>query len=770
MKRILNEFEFSDEQLNIVKQLSRECNLCVDTVKILYGRGFKDKDSILKFMNPSKDNFISPYNMSGMSEAVDLIVKARDEGWSVVVYGDYDADGICASTILNRVLKDFGIEAFICIPERSSGYGLSVSLIDEIFENYFPQLFITVDCGISGYKEVEYIKENGAEVIITDHHELPEILPECICINPKFNDNYKFDNLCGAGVAFKLGCALIGEEAYKYLDFAAIATIADSVPLTGENRDIVSEGLKIINTNPRSCYAGFLSNSENRITSHTVAFSIAPKINAAGRMGDAKSALDLFNETDSSKIFTLSAKLIAYNLERQTSCEELYSSAKEMLRARAEIDKVIMLYNENWNPGFVGIVAARLVEEYGRPVILFVKRGNTLKGSARSVENVNIFTALRECSQYISEFGGHSQAAGVNIDVENFDKLYNALNDYIEENYKTDDFIPGIYINGQMKDGYSLKFVKELEKLEPFGIGNRSPLFMYEDFEADVKPVKPLSPHVSIKTDNLEFLFFGGLELSPVLQSPAPKKYIFEYNISSFRGKEYVKGFIRDVIYERDAGRSTGEENSLNCIAAMSTAGDESNLLTFTKKEIEEEMKSCGDFGTAFIAWDYSSINFFDNSERLNVELFSPTLKNGASVILVAPLPDVDFDCYKKVIFLDNPLAVKKFSSGISKSFGIYEKARASDFLNQLSCERDVLAKIFSVVSANRGILKGKSAKEVAKLNEFEFSKPQVMFALCVFEQLSLINFTEGGLQLKRGIKTDLNNSMLYRSILKIKA
>ncbi|MDE5729160.1 MAG: DHH family phosphoesterase, partial [Clostridia bacterium] len=379
MKRILPEFEFSDEQLNDVRKLAFECGLCEDTVKILYGRGIRAKDDVIKFMHPSMEHFISPYKMSGMREAVELIKRARDEEWSVVVYGDYDADGVCAATILGNSLRDFGIEPYVCVPERKDGYGLSAALIDGIFDEYFPQLFITVDCGISCADEVDYIKELGAEVIVTDHHELPERIPDCICINPKFNDGYIYDNLCGAGVAFKVGCALNGESAYKYLDFAAIATVADSVPLTGENRDIVYEGLKLINSNPKECYSYFL-NKNDCANSHTIAFSVAPKINAAGRMGDAKAALSLFNSTDKSEIFTLAAKLSEYNLERQKYCDELYSSAKEMLKADGGgFGNIIMLYNENWNSGFVGIVAARLAEEYSRPAILFVKNGDMLK-------------------------------------------------------------------------------------------------------------------------------------------------------------------------------------------------------------------------------------------------------------------------------------------------------------------------------------------------------------------------------------------------------
>ncbi len=376
-----------------------------------------------------------------------------------------------------------------------------------------------MDCGISCAEEVEYLKELGAEVIVTDHHELPDKLPDCICINPKFNDGYIYDNLCGAGVAFKVGCALNGEKAYKYLDFAAIATIADSVPLTGENRDIVFAGLKIINSSPSPCYSQFLS-KHDVVTAQTIAFTLAPKINAAGRMGDAKAALTLFNESDENKIFDLSAKLTAYNLERQKYCDKLYLSAKQMIKSSDKIGKIILLCNENWNSGFVGIVAARLADEYLRPVILFVKNGDMLKGSARSIDSVNVFEALKACGQYISEFGGHSQAAGVNVTADNFDNLYNALENYMTERYTAEDFIPTVYINGLLTNEYSLKLVKELEMLEPCGVGNRRPMFMTEENSLNVRQLKPESPHLVIKNPKIELMFFGGFKYNvPLLKN-----------------------------------------------------------------------------------------------------------------------------------------------------------------------------------------------------------------------------------------------------------
>ena len=323
MKRILPEFEFTDEQLNKIAALASKCGLTKTAASILYGRGVDTPEKVEAFVYPSRKHFISPFKMSGMKEACELIRRAKEEEWDVLIYGDYDADGVCASTIMGGALKDIGVNARVFVPERRNGYGVTVAALEEIFEDYFPQLVITVDCGISNAAEVEYLKESGCEVIVTDHHELPENIPDCICINPKFSDGYPYDNLCGAGVAFKVACALEGEAAYKYLDFAALATVADSVPLLGENRDIVAEGLRLINTNPRRCFSGFLTKSQEAADAHTLAFTIAPKINAAGRMGDAASALALFSETDEKAVFDLSARLTSYNQERQQRCDEL---------------------------------------------------------------------------------------------------------------------------------------------------------------------------------------------------------------------------------------------------------------------------------------------------------------------------------------------------------------------------------------------------------------------------------------------------------------
>ncbi len=767
MKKIITEYEFSSEQLNIIKRLASECGLLEDTVSILYGRGIDDADKINSFVRPSRAQFISPFKMNGMAEAVKLITLARDEEWTVVVYGDYDADGICASAVMYRALCDFGIVPVLFVPERKDGYGLSKQTIDTVFDEHCPQLVITVDCGISCAEQVEYIKEQGAEVIVTDHHELPDVIPDCICINPKFNDGYIYDNLCGAGVALKVAVALNGESAYQYLDFAAIATVADSVPLTGENRSIVCEGLKLINDSPRQCYSGFFSKSDSAVSAQTVAFNLAPKINAAGRMGDANAALKLFTATDEKVIFDLSAKLTAYNFERQKYCDELYASAKNKIKEKGAYGKVIMLWDEGWNTGFVGIVAARLAEEYARPALLFVRNGNMLKGSVRSVENINVFEALKACGDYIAEFGGHAQAAGVNIAIENFELLEQKLNEYLSANYTSADFEHTVYISGKLERGYSERFAHELEMLEPYGVGNRRPLFLIEECATDAHPTKPQSAHLSIKSDKIELMYFGGSKFAYLLDSRAPKSLIFEYNISKFRGREYVKGYVRDVITRRDAGKYCNREIAVNNVLVLASPKVSCNIGSMASSQIDE-MLSEASYGTVYIATDYETLSKYKNIGKLPVELFCLSSGNLADTVLVSPRPEVDLSGFKKIVFLDGQPAGVRYRSLSGKDVIICSDICGYNYLKTLTAERGDLLKIFSVVLTNMGTISGSDSGEVALKSNICPSAVQAAFSLEVFRQLLLISFEDGKFKLFRGVKTDLNNSELYNVVREI--
>lgn len=645
---------------------------------------------------------------------------------------------------------------------------MNTAAIDEIFEEYFPQLFITVDCGISNAQEVAYIKEQGAEVIVTDHHELPDVLPDCICVNPKFTDDYPYDNLCGAGVAFKVGCALNGKSAYKYLDFAAIATVADSVPLTGENRDIVYEGLKLINSSPKKCYSGFLNRTGEEVNAQSLAFSIAPKINAAGRMGDANSALRLFCSSDEKEIFDLSVQLTSFNVERQKCCDELYLSAKRKLSEKGAYGRVIMLWDDSWNTGFVGIVAARLAEEYSRPTLLFVKNGDMLKGSARSVESVNIFEALKSCEELIAEFGGHSQAAGVNITEDNFALLEQALNDYLHAHYPVEAFTSTLFVSGELTGSASSKFAKELEMLEPYGVGFRRPLFYLSANACQVRPVKPMSPHLSVRCKEIEMMFFSGARFKRLIESPIPKKLVFEYNISTFKGREYVKGFIRDVIYDKNDTSLACSKIISNNISVAALPEVECDVQYVSISRIEEIMNNGCEYGTLFIANEYTTLKKFNGADKFDVNIFTLSAKNLSTVILISPQPDCDLSGFNRIVYLDRP-ANFGLQTLAGKSIYVCADIDGSASFKTLSCDRVQLLSVFKFISSNAFELDCATAEEVAEKANFGVSPEQVLFALKVFEQLSLISFEGGKLTVFKGIKTELEKSRLYMLIKNLK-
>ena len=768
MKKIIPEYSFTEEQLNNIAVLAREAGLTEQITRILYARGIDTVDKIERFMHPSEDNFLSPFLMKGMREAVELITQARDEGRTVVVFGDYDADGVCASAIMYHALKEFGIKPHVYIPERVDGYGLSEEAIDRIFEDCNPELFITVDCGISCAKEAQYIYELGSDVIVTDHHELPEVLPDCIVVNPKLKDDYPYDNLCGAGVAFKLACALIGEAAYKYLDFATLATVADSVPLLGENRDIVTEGLKLFNHKLRSCFAQLIGKNYDGITAQTLAFNVAPRVNAAGRMGDAYAAFRLFVSENESEIYELATKLCLYNTERQKYCDELYLSAKRKLVEKGAYGNVIMLSDESWNAGFVGIVAARISEEYNRPTLLFVHNGDMLKGSARSIETINIFNALKNCSQYIEEFGGHAQAAGINIRFENFDALEAALNEEIGKTYSQKDFEQLIPVSEEIKDQFSEKFARELMAMEPYGVGHKRPLFCISATACQARPVKMMSPHLSVKSEYIDLMYFSGIRNLKIIESDVKKQFIFDVNVSKFKGREYIKGYVRELLYDGKTGREVAESIFANAISRSYTEAVDLQTIECSTQEIKaliaQKKTECA-YGLCLIASDRRTLRFYEGLEEFGCDLFYPSSRNLANALIISPAPDADLSGFRDVIFLDTP-ADYNITTLSGKTAYVNNEICGYKMFEGLDVARESLLEIFSALRRDVNVLCGDTVEEIAAACDgLGFDRREFIFALNVFEELGLVAFGDGRLTVYRGVKADLADSAIYRKV-----
>ena len=760
MKKIRYNCQYTAEEEAIIAELAAALSVLPATARILYARGVDTEEKGRRFLSPGRKHLRDPFLMSGMREAVERIALARDGGETVVVYGDYDADGISATSILYYALKEYGIEAHCCIPERQDGYGLSERAVEEIVGEVFPDLFITVDCGISGKAEVEMLKDAGVDVIVTDHHELPAELPDCTVINPKIADDYPFDGLCGAGVAFKIACALIGEKAYRYFDFAAIATIADSMPLVDENRDIVFEGMKLFNGGKvHPAFRCLLDSAGKKSVNATaLAFTLAPRINAAGRMGNANGALRLFLSDKENEIFDGCVALNAYNTQRQQECDTLYKSVKELIRAEGAYDRAIVLSSPDWASGFVGIVAARLADEYYRPVVLFVEKDGMLKGSARSIDEVNVFEAIDSCRDLTAEFGGHSQAAGVALKKENLPAFKAALCAYLAERYDAETFVPKLAAEWLTDEAMTFRFARELEKLEPCGVGNRKPLFAVRGGALNARPMKAGSPHVTFHSRAGEMLFFGADRFLPQLNDPAEKTVVFEFNLSVWNKKEYLKGLVKD--FEFDPPAAGEKMHMLRGVLRSLREEDAGEVTSLAEAELREVIRGClgHAYGAVFLAEDEEALARYPELAALPRDLYFPRDNRLLNLVVLSPSA-FDAGEYRSVVYLDAPLA-RCAACRPGTAFAPAER-RERGWLAGLSADRGIFAEIF-VYLKNIAAQGGAVADSCAAAEASPFSPEQTLFAAEVFEELGFLSFEGGRIAIHKGVKADLSASRIY--------
>ena len=448
---------------------------------------------------------------------------------------------------------------------------------------------------------------------------------------------------------------LIGERADEYLDFVALATVADSMELIGENRDIVAEGLKIFNSSRklRLAFKYLLGENAKEVVAQTLAYQIAPRINAGGRMGDANCALRLFNERNPNVIMDLAIKLNEYNIQRQVECDKIYKEAKQKILTHSLHKKnVILVKNKNWQAGFIGIVAAKLVEEFARPVIVFAGQDDYLKGSARSIDGINIYDAIVTSKEFLLGYGGHSQAAGLSVTEENFLAFEKLINSIVKEQVEKVDIIPKINVEWDIETEFPNKFAHEIELLEPFGVGNRKPLFSTKVLSVNAVPLKLGSNHYTFKTNAMEMLNFNGQDDLDVLRLPIQKRIVFEVNISVFRNKENIKGYVKAVCPDYD-DLNLLSLNIFNC--QLDGPCYDNGDFSFVSKE--EALNSKG-IGTLYVVNDVNNLKEYPQLNNLPKSLFKPLSKNYSDEIVVSL--SVVPNGYDRIIYLDNPVQVVK--------------------------------------------------------------------------------------------------------------
>lgn len=485
-----------------LKALADSLNISEILAKLLFLREIKTFSQAKYFFRPTIESLHNPFLMHGMESAAKRVILALTENQPICIYGDYDVDGTCSTALLYMFLKKLGANVDFYIPRRlNEGYGLSIDGIDAIKELNNAKLLITVDCGITAIEETEYANKLGMDVIICDHHQPKDELPNALAVlDPlKPQCQYPFNYLSGAGVAFKLAQGIsekIGRRdlPLKYLDLVALAGAADIVPLMDENRILVKEGLDQINENPRPGIRALIESSSlqpGNLNSGQIVFTLAPRINAVGRLGDAKRAVELLITESIDDARTLAKVLETENYERRKIDVDTFDNALQLVENSIDFDNelAIVLHQEEWHPGVIGIVASRLVEKYYRPTIMLTTIDGIAKGSARSITNFNIYDALQKCEDMLIHFGGHQAAAGLAVELDKLKEFKDKFNQIVRESIKEEDLLPEVTIDAKIKlSEITPKFLRILDQFSPFGPENMRPVFLTEGVEVSNTP------------------------------------------------------------------------------------------------------------------------------------------------------------------------------------------------------------------------------------------------------------------------------------------
>lgn len=557
-KWLLREFD-----KNRVVEISKAFHISPLTAIILYNRGIHDDETITRFLSKDLGVMHDPYLLKDMEKAADRIRKARDNKEKVTIYGDYDVDGITSIAILYKHLTEMGIEVDYYVPDRmQEGYGVNRDALDKI-RNNGTTLIITVDTGITAVEESEYAKEIGLDVIVTDHHECKETIPNVYAaIDPKRKDcPYPFKSLAGVGVVFKLIQALDERKSLpdlmdKYADLMCLGTVADISPLVDENRVIVTEGLKRFKTTKNVGLKALIDVSTNgkNITTSTIGYIIAPRINASGRLGCASRSVELFLTDDTEKAHTLAESLCEENTNRQHTEQKMFKEALEYLEEHPEVkeDKVIVIPHKDWHHGIVGIVSSKITEKFYKPSILFAIDGNEAKGSGRSVNGFNLFGALEHCSDLLEKFGGHELAAGLTIKADNIEAFRKKINECSKDQFTEQMMTPTIMLDAAIKVPYiSLDTVHDINRLQPFGVDNPTPAFAIRNIKIHKISVMSEGKHLrmTLLKDGkyLDSVGFGMGEYYQYLEEGDFIDVAFALDINDYKGFQNVQLILKDI-------------------------------------------------------------------------------------------------------------------------------------------------------------------------------------------------------------------------------
>lgn len=545
--------------------LEQKLGVPAKIAELLAIRGIETYDNAKLFFRPTIDRIYDPFLMKDMDKAADRLALAIRNGEKVLVYGDYDVDGTTATSCLYIFLKEFGVDVDYYIPHRfKEGYGINPEGI-KYAEEQGAALIVSVDCGITAIKEALVAKEKGIDLIICDHHTVGDEIPDALAVlDPKRPDcTYPFDGLSGAGVGFKLIQATIKRlglpknKAYKFLDLVAISIASDIVPIIDENRILMKEGLQLIRKKPRvgiQALLDLIRISKEDVNTTRIVFSIGPRINAAGRMGDASTAVKLMIAETEAKGKAFAHELESVNMRRRDTDSKTMDEALSQIDDDLELEQtsIMVLYKEDWHLGVIGIVASRLVDLYHRPAIMLSNVDGVIKGSGRSIRGFNIYNAMKKCEDLLEQFGGHEYAAGLTVKEGKLTEFQRRMSDIAYLDLSENSFEPELHIETKLDlADIDMKFWKLLNQFEPFGPDNLRPIFVSEKVEVVGVPTIVGNGHLKMKVKQgnsgvFDAIGFNMHEYLPYVRSGTfSMAYVIEEN--NWNGRRTLQVRIKDI-------------------------------------------------------------------------------------------------------------------------------------------------------------------------------------------------------------------------------
>ena len=726
---------------------------------LLAARGVRTAEEAERFLHPSADQLTDPYALDGMREAVALIRQTVSAGSPVVVYGDYDVDGCCAVAILTGTLRALGAEADWYIPSRrEEGYGLNPAAVGRLAPRY--GLMITVDCGITSVEEAELARELGLPLIITDHHEPGPRLPQAAAlIDPKLG-RYPFAQLCGAGVAFKIAQALRGDAALDMLELAALATVADMVPLLGENRVIAALGMRQMEHTRRPGLRALLAVSGiegTPLNTGHLGFRVAPRLNAGGRLGDADRSVRLLMTDDPAEAAAIAEELDGENTRRQELEARVVNEASAWAEAHTDFlrDRIIIAAGDGWDSGVAGLAASRLTERFGWPSVVLTRRDGLLTGSGRSIAGVNLHRALSLCADLFLRFGGHAQAAGMTLAEDRLDELRVRLNRAVAEVAEPDAFLPRAAYDLELRvSDATHAFVRELELLAPTGLGNPAPVFWLRGLRMlQTRAVGREGQHLKVRLEQ-EGRAIDGIGFSMAAEAaglPAEVDALAELDENDWMGRSSVELKISRLFASDEAGAfldacgpDVFAQAVLRGVWPRTEALPESVLRLRVREALSRDAQ-----GTALAVYTPEGartwVRFLREegfADRIDYCVGRPSDSRGFNLLCAAP-EEGALDGYRQVIELDAGLAPAALAAWLP--------------------DDGALRGLYRTLRGAQGPLR--SLAELAQLAGM--TPAAVRTGLDVFEELGLLRWTDApfGAELLAPQKTSLENSSLLTGL-----